>query len=138
MRAKVESTGNARYFRNRLINAGIVPGEGIETKRGQLQSKKERQRILSGLVDHKVYGSAAEAIKPLFDTLDQFSEHVENLEKVLESMAAEDKEVELLQTIPGVGLITAETLRAFIDDINRYSSQKKFGSHMVLAPWVRN
>ncbi|MDY7029523.1 MAG: IS110 family transposase [Spirochaetota bacterium] len=212
VRAAVESTGNARYFRNRLISAGIdvtvvntlkfkvvnesvkktdkhdartlaeflekdmlpesrlcsqtsedirrvlktraiavkavvgiknqihglLLGYGIETKRGQLQSKKERQRILSGLVDHKVYGSAAEAIKPLFDTLDQFSAQVKKLEKVLESMVAEDKDVELLQTIPGVGLITATTLRAFIDDINRYSSPKKFASHMGLAPWVQN
>jgi len=212
VRAAVESTGNARYFRNRMLSAGIdvtvvntlkfkvvnesvkktdkhdartlaeflekdmlpesrlcsqtsedirrvlktraiavkavvgiknqihglLLGYGIETKRGQLQSKKERQRILSGLVDHSVYGSAAEAIKPLFDTLDQFSAQVKKLEKVLESMVAEDKEVELLQTIPGVGLITAATLRAFIDDINRYSSPKKFASHMGLAPWVQN
>lgn len=210
--AAVESTGNARYFRNRLISAGIevtvvntlkfkvvnesvkktdkhdartlaeflekdmlpesrlcsqtsedirrvlkarsiavkaavgiknqihglLLGYGIETKRGQLQSKRERQRILSGLVDHSVYGSAAEAVKPLFDTLDEFSAQVKKLEKVLENMVDEDKDVELLRTIPGVGLITATTLRAYIDDIDRYASPKKFAAHMGLAPWVQN
>jgi hypothetical protein len=110
----------------------------IETKRGQLQSKKERQRILSGLVDHSVYGSAAEAVKPLFDTLDEFSAQVKKLEKVLEKMVAEDETVELLRTIPGVGLITAASLRAFVDDIDRYASPKKFAAHMGLAPWVQN
>jgi len=210
--AAVESTGNARYFRNRLISSGIevtvvntlkfkvvnesvkktdkhdartlaeflekdilpesricsqtsedirrvlktrsiavkalvgiknqihglLLGYGIETKRGELQSKKERQRILSGLVDHNSYGSAAEAVKPLFDTIDQFSDQVKKLEKVLSKMVAEDKEVELLQSIPGIGLITASTLRAYIDDINRYDSPKKFAAHMGLAPWVQN
>ena len=53
-------------------------------------------------------------------------------------MIAKDKEVELLRTIPGVGLITASTLRAYIDDIHRYESPKKFASHMGLAPWVQN
>ena len=117
---------------------GLLLGYGIETKRGQLQSKKERQRILSGLVDHSVYGSAAEAVKPLFDTLDEFSVQVKKLEKVLEEMVAEDEVVELLRTIPGVGLITAATLRAYIDDIDRYASPKQFAAHMGLAPWVQN
>jgi len=44
---------------------GLLLGYGIETIRGQLQSKKERQRILTGLEDHEVYGSAAKAVIPL-------------------------------------------------------------------------
>lgn len=216
VKAAVESTGNARYFRNRLLSAGIevtvvntlkfkvvnesvkktdkhdartlaeflekdmlpesrlcsqtsedirrvlktrsitvkaivgiknqvhglLLGYGIETKRGELQSKKERQRILVGLEDHRSLGGAAEAVKPLFDTLDKFSAQVKELEKVLEKMVAQDRDVEedvaLLRTIPGVGLITAATLRAFIDDIHRYESSKKFAAHMGLVPWVQN
>jgi len=53
-------------------------------------------------------------------------------------MVAEDEVVELLRTIPGVGLITAATLRAYIDDIDRYASPKQFAAHMGLAPWVQN
>lgn len=215
-KAAVESTGNARYFRNRLLSAGIevtvvntlkfkvvnesvkktdkhdartlaeflekdmlpesclcsqtsedirrvlktrsitvkalvgiknqihglLLGYGIETKRGELQSKKERQRILVGLEDHRSLGGAAEAVKPLFATVDKFSAQVKELEKVLEKMIAQDRDVEedvaLLQTIPGVGLITAATLCAFIDDIHRYESPKKFAAHMGLVPWVQN
>jgi len=47
-------------------------------------------------------------------------------------MITEDEEVELLRTISGVGLITAATLRAYIDDIHRYESPKKFAAHMGL------
>ena len=117
---------------------GMLLGYGIETKQGQLQSKKERQRILSGLEDHKSFGNAAAAVKPLFDTIDQFSTQVKKLEKVLEEMIACDENVELLRTIPGVGLITASTIRAYVDDIDRYDNPKKFASFMGLAPWVQN
>lgn len=45
---------------------GLLLGYGIESKRGQLQSKKERQRILCGLADHRYYGHAAKTVEPLF------------------------------------------------------------------------
>ena len=117
---------------------GLLLGYGIETKRGQLQSKKERQRILNGLEDHEVNGHAAKAIIPLFDTIDQLGAQVKGLEKVICEMIAEDEDVALLMTIPGVGIITASTIRAFMDDINRYDSPKKFASYTGLAPWVQN
>jgi len=40
-------------------------------------------------------------------------------------MVSNDRDVKLLKTIPGVGLITA-TIRAYTDDINRYESAKKY------------
>lgn len=75
-----KSEDSRRIIKSRsiLVNAlvllknqvhGLLMGYGIETKRGQLQSiqsKKERQRILRGLKDHKNYGHAAMAIKLLF------------------------------------------------------------------------
>ena len=117
---------------------GLLLGYGIESKRGQLQSKKERQRILDGLEDHECFGNAAKAVEPLFDTIDQVSAQVKKLEKVIEVLVAEDEDVELLMTIPGVGIITATTIRAYMDDINRYDSPKKFASYIGLAPWVQN
>ena len=41
-------------------------------------------------------------------------------------------------TIPGVGIITASTIRAYMDDIERYESPKKFASYMGLSPWFQN
>ncbi|MEA2014843.1 MAG: transposase, partial [Thermodesulfobacteriota bacterium] len=45
-----------------------------------------------------------------------------NQGRVLSDLISEDEDVALLQTIPGVGLITAATIRAYTDDINRYES----------------
>jgi len=117
---------------------GLLLGYGIETKKGQLQSKKGRQRILNGLEDHNFYGSAAKAVIPLLDTIDQVSVQVKNLEKVLAQLVENDEDVELLQTIPGVGLITAATVRAYTDDIGRYDSAKKYAAYSGLVPWVQN
>jgi len=117
---------------------GMLLGYGIETKRGQFQSQKERQRILKGLVDHELHGGAAVAAEPLFAIIDQLSIDIKKLEGVLASLVAQDEDVELLMSIPGVGLITASTIRAYMDDINRYDSAKKFASYMGLAPWVQN
>lgn len=117
---------------------GALLGYGIETQRGQLQSKKERRRILNGLADHEVNGHAAIAIKPLLDTIDQQYLLVKNIEKAIESMTKKDKDVELLQTVPGIGIITAATIRAYTDDIRRFDSPKKYASYIGLAPWVQN
>lgn len=48
------------------------------------------------------------------------------------------EDVRLLKTIPGVGLITAATIRSYTDDISRYKSPKKYASYIGLAPWVQN
>lgn len=117
---------------------GLLLGYGIETKRGQLQSKKERQRILYGLADHVSNGNAAKAVKPLLDTIDKISSQVKELEDALSDILHEDKDVDLLKTIPGVGLITAATVRAYTDDINRYENAKKYAAHTGLTPWVQN
>jgi transposase len=44
----------------------------------------------------------------------------------LAELVAEDQDVVLLQTMPGVGPITAATIRCYTDDINRY--EKDVGS----------
>lgn len=111
---------------------------GIETKRGQLQSKKERQRILFGLEDHKSFGGAAKAVEPLLDTINQVYAEVKKLEKVLAELVNDDEDVELLKTIPGVGPITASIIRAFTDDIQKFDSAKKYAAHAGLVPWVQN
>jgi len=116
----------------------LLLGYGIESKRGQLQSKKERQRILCGLEDHRSYGHAASAVKPLLASIDQLSCEIKRVEKVLAELVADDQDVALLQTIPGVGLITAATIRAYTDDINRYENDKKYAAHAGLVPWVQN
>jgi transposase len=113
---------------------GLLLGYGIETKRGQLQSKKERRRVLSVLEEQDLAGWAVE---PLLETIDVLVGEVKKLEKLLAERVRGDRMVELLLTIPGTGLITAATVRAYVDDISRFREYKHFSSYAGLAPWVQ-
>ena len=117
---------------------GLLLGYGIKSERGQFQRKKERQRILNGLEDPDLNGNAAKAVEPLLLKIDQVSDQVKKLDKTLAEMVKTDEDVSLLQSIPGVRLITASMIRAFTDDINRYSSAKKYAACAGLVPWVQN
>ena len=117
---------------------GMLMSYGMESKGGQLQSKKDRQRILCGLADHEFGGNAAAAIASLFETIDQLDALVKRQTQLLQTLVAEDEDVALLMSIPGVGIITASTIRAYVDDIDRFNDAKQFASYMGLAPWVQN
>ncbi|MFA7565809.1 MAG: IS110 family transposase [Alkalispirochaeta sp.] len=114
---------------------GLLLGIGIETTRGQLQSKKERRRVQSVLAAHHVTGAA---VDPLFETIDRLTEEVKKLEKVITEMTRNDRVVQLIMTIPGAGLITATTIRAFTDDIRRFPTAGKYAAYAGLVPWVQN
>jgi transposase len=114
---------------------GLLLSLGIETRRGQLQSKKERRRILDVLVEQ---GLAGAAVEPLIETIDRLQEEVKKIERLLEEKVAGDRTVELLMTIPGAGLITAATIRAFTDDIERFATYKQYSAYAGLVPWVQS
>ena len=113
----------------------LFTAEGIEdVKPGTLQSKKGRQRTLDTLNQCK----SGLVVQPLFDMIGGIEENVKSVEKQLRNMTKDDRMVQLLLTIPGCGEICAWTIRAYIDDINRFASDKKLASYAGLAPWVKN
>ena len=114
---------------------GLLLSLGIETTRGQLQSATERRRVQTVLAAHHVTGAA---VDPLFETIDRLSAEVKRLDRVIAEMTAEDRAVQLIMTIPGAGLITAATIRAFTDDIGRYATAGKYAAYAGLVPWVQN
>lgn len=114
---------------------GLLLSLGIESRKGQLQGKKERRRVQDVLVAQQLTGVA---IDPLFETIDRLEVEVKRLEKVLEEMVAGDRVVELIRTIPGAGLITGVTIRAYLDDIERFDTPKQLAAYAGLVPWVQN
>ena len=49
-------------------------------------------------------------------------------------MAARHPQVELLMTIPGVGIRTAEAFMAYVDDIRRFTRINCIGSYFGMIP----
>lgn len=69
--------------------------------------------------------------------LDELKNHEENLSKVEKALGREAKRnagVQLLMTIPGVGIRTAECLVAYIDDPARFSSSSELAAYFGLVP----
>ena len=112
---------------------GLLVSMGMEDTRASLQSKRGRQRILDTLAG----AGNGLVVQPLFETIDRLTENVKTIESEIEKLVSDDKVVELLQTIPGCGPITAWTIRAYTDEIGRFSSYKKYASYAGLAPWVQ-
>jgi len=113
---------------------GLLTAEGMEDIRGSLQSKKGRQQALDTLNKCE---NGLEA-QTLIETIDDLERSVNGTEKQLRRLTEGDRVVELLMSIPGCGEVSAWTIRAYTDDIKRFSSAKKYAAYCGLAPWVQN
>ena len=112
---------------------GLLTGLGMQDSKASLQSKRGRQKILDTLA-----GAAnGLVVQPLFETIEKLEENVKLIEQEIGKLAEGDRVVELLQTIPGCGPVTAWTIRAFTDDIGRFETFKKYSAYAGLVPWVQ-
>lgn len=113
---------------------GVLLSMGIEVAKGKLQSKKGRRAARNVLAEQGLPGAA---VDPLLETIDRLEEQVKQLEAAIRTAVEGDRAVELIRTIPGAGLITAATIRAFSDDIGRFESYKQFAAYAGVVPWVQ-
>ena len=109
-----------------LRSLGINPPKefGLWTKKGiaWLKSLQFEQPL------HSVKRSM------LVEELDTHSKHIRLVENELLEFSKDNPAVQLLRTIPGVGLRTAEAVVAFIDDPHRFPNSKRLGSYFGLVP----
>jgi len=142
--AKSEQIRRLLKVRTTLVRAQVVIKNQIHAlfnaegqagvKSASLQSKRGRQRVLDALKQCK---NGLEA-QPLLETIERLEENVKAIEGQLRSLVAGDRMIALLMGIPGCGEISAWTIRAYTDDIKRFSSAKKYASFAGLVPWVQN
>lgn len=60
--------------------------------------------------------------------------HMRSVEQELKALARQTPAVERLQTIPGIGLLTATAMVGFVGDIHRFRSSRHFASYLGLTP----
>lgn len=68
------------------------------------------------------------------EMLTKVKELIAEVEGKLNEMAKADRQVQLLQTIPGVGVRLAEAIVAFVDQPGRFRSSKQVGCYAGLTP----
>lgn len=79
-----------------------------------------------------------EALRPIFAEacreIREIEARIKQVERQLEAMAEQLPAVAHLRTIPGIGLLIATALVAFIGDIRRFPSGRHFASYLGLTP----
>jgi transposase len=70
----------------------------------------------------------------MVDELKELAGKIKRVEDGLAKVAAKHPGVALLMTIPGVGIRTAETFVAYVDDVKRFDRLKQVGSYFGLVP----
>ncbi len=63
---------------------------------------------------------------------------IRDLEHQLEALAQDNPVVKRLRTIPGIGLLTSTALVAFVGDLRRFRSGRRFASYLGLTPSERS
>jgi transposase len=70
----------------------------------------------------------------LLDEIECFSRQIARAEYGLKRFSQDNPAVDLLRSIPGVGLRTAEAMVAFLDDPQRFRRAKSVGAYLGLVP----
>lgn len=118
---------------------GMMLGYGIETTAAQFQSKRKRQELINDLADHNYSDFTASSLKVMLKILNDLSEEIKEIEKNLEEMVAKNEDVELLMTVPGIGMNTATTIAAYTEELERFEGNyKRFASYVGIVPSVHN
>lgn len=79
-----------------------------------------------------------DALRPLLyqacEEIRALEDRIAEVERRLGQLARQTPVVDRLQTIPGIGLLTATALVGFIGDIHRFSTGRRFASYLGLTP----
>lgn len=110
----------------------VLLAYGIQTVRSQFQSKKGRNQIL----EH-TESPQKTILQTIFETEDILEAQIKKLEQKMKEFTADNNDISLLMTIPGIGIVNACTIVSYIDNINRFNDYKNFSSYCGLVPWVQ-
>jgi transposase len=108
---------------------GIVTREGRHLIEGSLSSKKGTENILATNV---------EEWKTHVGVIEDLTKHINILEKTLVAKAREMPICKLLQTIPGVGPITALTISGEVGDFGNFKRPEQLAAFAGLVPTERS
>lgn len=93
--------------------------------------------FLQGVIDQALSPADRQTVKNNLAAIDFFDHLVADLGRWLVEQLQGDAQVALLQTLPGVGLITAATIRAELGEVERFPSADRAARWAGLTPSVR-
>ncbi len=122
-----QRTQLVNMIRGQLAEFGIVLAKGIQ----------HALKLVGQLLDGKLLDIpelAAKVVVALAQQLRALQARIADLEKDLVIWCRDDQVVKCLQTIPGIGIITASALVASVTDPHQFTSGRQFAAWLGLTP----
>jgi transposase len=120
-------TARVNTLRGLLREQGIFIPEGVRHVVPQVWALLED-------ADSTIGDALRPMLAEVVGEIRELERRVKACERQLQTLARETPTVERLMTIPGVGLLTATALVAFVGDVRRFPSARHFASYVGLVP----
>lgn len=122
-----QRTQLVNMIRAQLAEFGIVVAKGIQ----------HAPRLAGQLVEGAAPDIPALAVKVIVALAEQLSDlqvRIGHLDKELKAWSRDNATVKRLQTIPGIGIVTASALAATVADPHQFTSGRQFAAWLGLTP----
>lgn len=114
-------------LRGHLTEVGIVFAKGA-AQVGHLI------KTVRGRSGDEVLSCLGPALAVLCDQIELSNRHIKKLDKAIAKRSKRDEDIARLMTIPGIGPLTAATLKAYVPDPSRFKSARHFAAWIGLTP----
>jgi transposase len=91
-------------------------------------------RILIADADSGIPDALRPVLATACDEIEALSDNIKMTERQLEALAEQTPAVQRLRSVPGIGLLIATALVAFLGDIQRFPSGRHLASYLGLTP----
>ena len=123
------------YLRTRTARINAVRGHlrefGVTIPVG---ARNVLPQARAALDDDVVPGYLRAALEDTLDEIAQLKAKADTLRDELEQLAHQMPDALLLMSVPGIGVLTATALVAFVGDIRRFRSGRDFAAYLGLTP----
>ena len=125
-----------RIARSNMVR-GLLRELGIVIPLGAAKVVPRVREVIED-ADSAVPAAMREVFHTCCEEIRQLEDQIRDVERQLKALARETPAVERLQTIPGIGLLTATALVGFVGDVQRFRSCRHFASYLGLTPRERS
>ena len=114
-------------LRAHLSELGIIAGTGVSRVAGLIAVVRDES-------DLRLPDAARRALAELSDQIEALNERLHRLEREIVVQARQDPDLRRLTTVPGIGPISAASLKTLVPDPNGFVSGRHFAAWLGLTP----
>jgi transposase len=137
LRMLIKARHSLVEVRTKLTNTvrGFLRGQGVRLPPKWLGTPAHWEPIIN---DHNLDEATRLVVTSFFESFARLTVSLKEIEAAIKAQRKQDPRIVRLESIPGIGLQSAASLVAAVDDIGRFRSGKQLASYCGLTPTVRN